>query len=696
MKGPQSRLVKRLGFCAALALIALVAIPLQLASDSLSDESVDRVSEVSAITASSVALQINSLSSAVDGFSRRGDVGTWLTARQGDGQGELEELRLSNGSIRSVALIDAAGRVVMTEPYNPNALDQSVAYRDYFTAAIAGDTTYESTVFLGRLGNDKLLAISRAVRDANGSVVGVVVVSVDVTKTFQNYIDRFGSMHDAQVSLYDQSGQVIAGPGALPHEIAVTTDRQLEEARRGESTVAVLGSGNNAVIAGFSRVEGTGYVVKAAVPRNAAFAPVAELRTRVVALSAIVSILLVFGFVALTRSVKGRGRVEAELRHNEQRTRAIIETAAQGFFEADSDGNITEWNKQAEIMFGYTRSEVLGKSMHDVVPALEKRQSCIELAEQVLKFPSDLHEPISINGMGRRRVGDEPFPMDLTVWRTEVNGMPHLNAFLRDTTERRRLDAEREGVMHSQRKLVAELQEADKAKNDFVSTISHELRTPLASIVGYLEMLTDGYAGQLNDRQRSMLDVIDRNSQRLLSLIEDLLTLSRIESGNLRAPSTRIDVELLVRDAEQALMPSARERGLAVDVDVEPDAGALAGDVVQLERVFLNLMTNAIKFTPDGGRVAVRVYREAQTVHIKIADTGIGIALEEQHRLFSRFFRASSAREQEIQGTGLGLAIVKSIVEHHGGSIGITSVLGQGTEVHVQLPTADVPVATRT
>ncbi len=232
------------------------------------------------------------------------------------------------------------------------------------------------------------------------------------------------------------------------------------------------------------------------------------------------------------------------------------------------------------------------------------------------------------------------------------------------------------------------LRELDQTKSDFVSSVSHELRTPLTSITGYLEMLVEGEAGDLTGDQLQLLEVVERNSRRLLDLIEQLLTLSRIEAGNIRPGADPVDLVAVLGEVHRAVLPMLSERDLRFAIDVPADLGIVTGDAGQLERVVLNLVTNAIKFTPDGGTVAIVAAGADGRAQLSVSDTGIGIPQDEQEQLFTRFFRSSTARQHAIQGTGLGLAIVKSIVEGHGGSIEVDSAPGRGTTVTVELPLA--------
>jgi signal transduction histidine kinase len=246
------------------------------------------------------------------------------------------------------------------------------------------------------------------------------------------------------------------------------------------------------------------------------------------------------------------------------------------------------------------------------------------------------------------------------------------------------------GLLHAQlyereQELAGRLRDLDEAKTDFMATVSHELRTPLTSIAGYLEMLSDGDAGGLTPAQERMLAVIARNTARLRALIEDLLVLSRIDSGTL--PASRRDVEFgwLITSAVAAVRPAAAAAGVSIETEV---GGGLTGraDPEQLDRVLTNLLGNAVKFTPRGGRVRVCAERDGDEVTVRVSDTGMGIPEDDQRHVFTRFFRARNAAEQAIPGTGLGLAIVRTIVSHHGGRVSVMSREGEGTTVTVRLP----------
>jgi signal transduction histidine kinase len=228
---------------------------------------------------------------------------------------------------------------------------------------------------------------------------------------------------------------------------------------------------------------------------------------------------------------------------------------------------------------------------------------------------------------------------------------------------------------------------AERMKDDFVATVSHELRTPLTSIVGYAELVLDPESGvgALEPMQRQFLEVVQRNAKRLHRLVGDLLFFAQVEAGRLRVERVPVDVVALAERAVEVARPVADERGVALELDASGEA-AVAGDIAKLEQMLDNLVSNAVKFTPPGGRVSIGVHRDGDDVALAVQDTGIGIAADEVDHLFERFFRASSATSREIPGTGLGLAIAKTIAEAHDGRIEVRSVLGKGTRFAVLLP----------
>ena len=386
------------------------------------------------------------------------------------------------------------------------------------------------------------------------------------------------------------------------------------------------------------------------------------------------------------------GRVVERHRHgvalaaSEEHARRVVEAASGAYVSMDETGVITAWNAAAEATLGWRRDEAIGRLLVETI--IPERYRGAHRAG-VKRFFHSGEGPL----LGRRteiaalhRNGYE-LPVELGIWAVdEGGGHWSFNAFLHDITERRVAERELQAAYERERDMVVQLTQLDRNKADFMAMVSHELRTPLTSIIGYLDLLQAGHGGPLTQQQEEMLGVVDRNAHRLLELIEDIVTLDRLESGRVPLEQGPIDVARMIDQVVAAVAPLAAAREQRVTADVRRSSGTLVGDGSQLERVFLNLATNAVKFTPKGGVIDVVADGDADTATITVRDTGMGIPLDEQPRLFSRFFRSSSARAAAIPGTGLGLVIARSIVDSHGGMIDVVSNEGEGTVVSVTLP----------
>jgi signal transduction histidine kinase len=239
-------------------------------------------------------------------------------------------------------------------------------------------------------------------------------------------------------------------------------------------------------------------------------------------------------------------------------------------------------------------------------------------------------------------------------------------------------------------------------KDQFVSLISHELRTPLTSILGYLELVLDDDDQPLTDEQRSYLTTVERNADRLLRLVGDLLFTAQVDAGRFTLTPADVDLAAVVRAAEESVRVTAANAGVDVVVDVPSDGLVVAGDAVRLGQACDNLVSNAVKFTPAGGRVTLSLHAAWRTsdgeivgeprpdalpvAQLAVSDTGIGIPATEQGKMFTRFFRASTAQKNAVPGVGLGLAITKAITTAHGGTLDLVSAEGAGTTFTLTLP----------
>jgi PAS domain S-box-containing protein len=355
----------------------------------------------------------------------------------------------------------------------------------------------------------------------------------------------------------------------------------------------------------------------------------------------------------------------------------------------DEAGRITLFNPGAERLLGYRADEVLGqltRSFHSDEAIAEKSaeigvendfsvvaQALIGRGATDMKFVRKDGEERS-HSMSLNRIEDD---------RGQVLGYVSTSEDITD-----RVEAENRLVeaLETERQAVERLRDVDQVKDAFVSSVSHELRTPITSILGYIEMLEEGVYGDLTREQLDAVRRVATNSTRLLSLISDLLTLSRVQEDAIGMADRVVDLRRIVCAGVAVVAPTLELRRLELNMDLPEEPIPFLGDRDMLERVVINLVGNAVKFTPEGGQVEVGLDTGTELVELRVSDTGIGIPHEEQEQLFSRFFRSSLAQQQAIPGSGLGLSIALAIVEKHGGTMSVESEPGEGTTFRVRLP----------
>ena len=233
---------------------------------------------------------------------------------------------------------------------------------------------------------------------------------------------------------------------------------------------------------------------------------------------------------------------------------------------------------------------------------------------------------------------------------------------------------------------ISKRKQADIAKKEFISTVSHELRTPLTSIKGSLGLLNAGVLDHKNDEAKSMIDLAYKNSERLLFLINDILDIEKMESGKLDCDMKELNIHTLINDAIEANQGYADKHDVALSYAHSPEDLSIRGDKNRLIQVLSNFMSNAIKFSPTGGKVELFVTPENDFVRIEVKDQGIGIPEGSYETLFDKFTQVDSSDTRKVGGTGLGLSISKGIVEEHGGTIGVESIVGEGSMFFFTLP----------
>jgi signal transduction histidine kinase len=235
-------------------------------------------------------------------------------------------------------------------------------------------------------------------------------------------------------------------------------------------------------------------------------------------------------------------------------------------------------------------------------------------------------------------------------------------------------------------RLYEQLEAANRHKSEFLANMSHELRTPLNAVIGFSDVLLERTFGELNDKQEQYVSIVLGSGRHLLSLINDILDLSKIEAGRMELELTSFDVEMAIDNTVTLVRDRAARHNLALAVDVEPGLDPVVADERKVKQILLNLLSNAVKFTADGGRIGVRAGRVDGGVEIAVTDTGIGIAPEDQAAIFEEFRQVGTDVVRKREGTGLGLALTRRFVELHGGAIRVESELGKGSTFTFTLP----------
>jgi PAS domain S-box-containing protein len=368
-------------------------------------------------------------------------------------------------------------------------------------------------------------------------------------------------------------------------------------------------------------------------------------------------------------------------------TSVIDAVTEQSIIGTDRDGIIRVWNPGAEKMLGLPRGEVVRTRSilefhlpEELDTAAEDGRSATGLAALVLaaqEHGSDVRDWTYVAADGQQRT----VSVAITPRTDDQGAHAGWNFVGTDMTEARA---------------------TERMKDQFVSLISHELRTPLTSILGYLELVLEDEEQPLTDEQRSYLTTVERNADRLLRLVGDLLFTAQVDAGRFTLKPEDVDLASVVRSAEESVRVTAAAGGVEIVVDVPVDGLVVPGDAVRLGQACDNLVSNAVKFTPGGGRVTLSLRTAWQTpdgavsaaprpeaapvAQLAVSDTGIGIPSTEQGKLFTRFFRASTAQKNAVPGVGLGLAITKAITTAHGGTLDLVSAEGAGTTFTLTLP----------
>jgi PAS domain S-box-containing protein len=411
-----------------------------------------------------------------------------------------------------------------------------------------------------------------------------------------------------------------------------------------------------------------------------------------------------YQYVAIRADITARKQVEEERTKLDQRlrdqhfyTRSLIESNVDALITTDPRGIITDVNKQTEALTGCTRDELIGAPFKKYFTDSARAEAGINRV---------LNEGKVTNYELTARARDGQLTVvsyNATTFHDRDRRLQGVVAAARDVTELKRFE-------QTLRQKNLELEEASRMKSEFLANMSHELRTPLNSIIGFSEVLKDGLMGEMTGQQRESIRNIFSSGSHLLSLINEILDLSKIEAGKMTLNLELVHFSGLLADSMSVIKETAANRRILVEMEAAPDLGSIQADPRKLKQILYNLLSNAVKFTEQGGRVTLRAAivphakvgqlsglglgrsfpfsdnEFVEFLEVTVADSGIGISPEGLERLFIPFSQVDSGLSRKFEGTGLGLAMVKLLAELHGGTVAVQSTVGEGSCFTVWLP----------
>jgi PAS domain S-box-containing protein len=681
------RKMAMLAAAATLSVALLSVSSIVLASRQVSSQANKRIQATAAVSSVAVHEQTSALAALVHSYATRSSLVTDLTAGpSGDAQldSQLASLVMTSPSLSSAFNSDLSGTLTTVEPPSPNVVGVNFAYRDWYKGLASSGGPYVSPAYQTALtGHPLVVAVADYVRGSDGRPIDILVglYSLD---SIQALSADLGRVQGITLTVTDQNGTVLSG-GGLHGLVSIAGDPRVQAARAGHSGLAdfapaLPGGGRGPTeLSAYTPVTGTGWTVTASVPERVALAGLVQLRTTVLAITAVLVLILLMAMGLVVRADRRRRNSELQVGRRDRELSWLLESTGDGFASIDSSGSITGWSAQSEVLFGWTASEVLGRQLSDfLIPPAETQVHDDSLPGYIKGFDSTV--------VGKRgeatalcRDGHE-MPIELAVWQHE-DGQGY-SGLIHDITERVNTQAELEAARD-------EAIEATRLKSEFLATMSHEIRTPMNGVIGMSRLLLDT---DLDVEQRDYAETAISSAEALLTVIDDILDFSKIEAGKLDLERVTFDLHAVVEECAVLLAPRAQQGGLELTCLVDPGIPSdLQGDPGRLRQVLLNLLSNAVKFTSEGEvDVAARLIGDAvgDTVEVEfeVNDTGIGMTAASLEHLFDPFTQAELSTTRHYGGTGLGLAISHQLVEMMGGTLNVTSQPGIGSTFTAVIP----------
>jgi signal transduction histidine kinase len=665
-------------------------------------------------TAFSVDRLLSDLAFALDTHpegGRRGSAAVHDHLRQSrDSFGELADLVVVGGD--GIALHHSADAPLPSIPLSDRTYFTNA--RDRASPGLLVGAPIVSLVMPGT----RVIPLSRRWTDANGRFRGVLVALVDPTRlaaTLESQrIDRKGSvilaLEDGTVLLerpQDRIGltrladwpavqrALAAQDEATIHDSTPMTAPAAASSGAATSATAMPGSGAGDSLISVRRVQGYPFVIVATLPVRAVLADWQRDTAAWTAIGTVMTIAIALLTAFVVRQHARREEDQARLARASRRIRGILDSMLDAVVTFDTAGRIVTFNRSAEVMFGMPEREMIGQPIEALIPDARggaNDRDLTALRRDGRAFPVGF--TVSDLRLGAGPCAPAPYPAAVGALRPASSAAPSPEepriyvGVIRDMTRRKQQEAE---VIASRTQ--AEL--ANRAKSEFLANMSHELRTPLNAIIGFAEVLDSEFFGAVNERQKSCIADIHDSGRHLLDIVNAVLDMSKLESGQFELCEEPVEVHEAVAHCLMMVRDRAASGGVVLNNLVTGAVATLWVDQRAFKQVILNLLSNAVKFTPGGGSVTITAGLDQEGngdggFRLSVADTGIGIPPEFMADLFQPFRQADNAANRRYEGTGLGLSISKNFIDLHGGTLTCDSTPGTGTTMTIRLPPSRV------
>lgn len=684
----------------------LGALTFHLARQAIRAEVEARAKSNAAVTSALIQQYMTGLGSIVQSFAQR----PALIQALGGGHEpafdrdqisfHLQELTKASEGIGLAFLAETDGDLVEVVPATPSIIGKNYAFRDWYKGLKASGQTYISEAYQTEATGEALVvAAASYVRpvpgDESSEPLAILVAGYNF-ETMQRFVDNFAKAQGASISVADQRGVLVVSPDQSVLRIRPQTlDPRIRNGLEGKRGVTRIQTKSGPSLSAYYPVPKIGWVVITEVPERVAFASITALTRALAGALILTAAIIAMGLGFLSRTLRERDRAEIRLLNSEQSLRrygAIVDSSEDAIISKTLDGTITSWNPGAEKLYGYKAHEVIGRSVSILVPD--------DRPDEIAGILRDVAAGQAIEHFDTVRVRKDGELVDVSLTVSPVrdgNGEPiGASAIGRDVSIRKKAEgalkesearfAEAYAKEHA---AVEHLEDLNKLKNEFVGVISHDLRSPLAVISGYSKLLLERW-DQLDDAKKiAFLGAIERSVQQQEALVDDVLQVARLESADLTFQMSPTDIS---RGIKVVCEDTAIATDRQITLDIPDDIPLVMADEPRLQRVIQNLISNAIKFSPEQGNVEVAVRTRGDHVEVKVKDHGIGMKPDDLHRVFDKFARVEQPRGGgKIKGTGLGLYITKSFVEGQGGTIWVESEAGEGSTFTFTLPIAGDP-----